>query len=199
MSMYSRRTPKRTKHATTSKFASFAAEMPVLVVQEMKTEFVQSTSPGKTNFKYQGGLHPLHSDSIERVHLVHPCRRQLYAVKDLHGHPHYSISPDDLPLFRKHCSLILDSDSALVEYSATLSHDADPFLKVWNEGTPEFQEFAGLFNCLELRSSLLNILLSTEKPGTVNDSRNNLQASFGSPLSIQEEMSLVVFTKLSHR
>jgi hypothetical protein len=179
MSMYSRRTPKRTKHATTSKFASFATEMPVLVVQEMKLEFVQSSYPGKTNFKYQGGLHPLHSDSIERVHLVHPCRRQLYAMKDLHGHPHYSISPYDLPLFRKHCSLILDSDSALVEYSASLSHDADPFLKVWNEGTPEFQEFAGLFNCLELRSSLLNILFSTAKPGTVNDSRNNLQASFG--------------------
>jgi hypothetical protein len=177
--MYSRRTSKRTKLAPLSKFASFATEMPVLVVQEMKPEFVKSCLPGKTNFKYQGGLHPLHSDSIARVHLVHPCRRQLYAIKDLHGHPHYSISPDDLSLFRKHCSLLLDSDSSLVEYSASLSHDDDPFLKVWNEGTPEFQEFAGLFKSLELRKSLLHILLSSAKHANVNDGRNNLQASFG--------------------
>jgi hypothetical protein len=131
--MHSARIAKR-KQLSSS--ASFAAEMPVLVIQEMKSDFVKSLDPGKRNFKYQGGLHPLHSDSIHRVHLVHPCRRQLYAVKDLYGHPHYSISPKNLSLFRNHCTSILDKPSSLVEYSGSSSNIGDDFLKVWNEGTP---------------------------------------------------------------
>jgi hypothetical protein len=175
--MYSRRIAKR---LPISPSAQFAAEMPILVIQEMKPEFVQSPDCGKTNFKYQGGLHPLHSDSISRVHLVHPCRRQLYAIKNLNGHPHYSISPDDLSLFREHCSLILDGGvSSLVEYSPNESYDDNDFLKVWNEGTPEFSEFSELFDALKLRESLLGILFSSAKNGKVDVSRNNCQISHG--------------------
>ena len=159
--------------------ARFAAEMPVFVIQEMKSEFVQSLDPGKWNFKYQGGLHPLHSDSIHRIHLVHPCRRQLYAVIDLYGHPHYSISPNSLSLFRKHCSSILKKPSSLVEYSGSSSNIRDDFLKVWNEGTPKFSQFSDLFDRLKLCSALLGIFLASAKPGTLVSSRNNAQASFG--------------------
>ena len=174
--MYSRRIAKRIQKTPS---AQFAAEMPILVIQEMKPEFVQSLDPGKTNFMYQGGLHPLHSDSISRVHLVHPCRRQLYAVKNLNGHPHYSISPDNLSLFREHCSLILDEKSSLVEYSANYSYDDNEFLKVWNEGTPAFYEFSELFDALKLRDALLAILFASAKQGTVDGTRNNCQISHG--------------------
>ena len=174
--MFSRRIAKRFRKSPS---AQFAAEMPILVIQEMKPKFIQSMDPGKTNFIHQGGLHPLHSDSITRVHLVHPCRRQLYAVKNLNGHPHYSISPDNLCLFREHCSIIFDDISTLVEYPANNSYNDDEFLKVWNEGTPEFSEFSELFDTLKLRDDLLAILSASAKQGTLDGNRNNCQISHG--------------------
>ena len=81
-----------------SKSARIAATMPILVIQEMNEQFLLAKHE-KRHLKYQGGLHPLHSDFIQRVHLIHPSRRQVYAVKHLNAHPHFGILPHDLGLF----------------------------------------------------------------------------------------------------
>ena len=65
------------------------------------------------------------ASSASRVHLIHPCCRQLYLAKEMHFHPHYSISPNDLALFRQHCAAVLEDESSVQEYSATASHESN--------------------------------------------------------------------------
>jgi hypothetical protein len=173
--------------------ATFATTMPIIVVQEMNDEFLFAKH-AKRYLKYQGGLHPLHSASIRRVHLIHPCRRQLYCVKNLHSHPHYQIRPRDLRLFLKHCTAVLPDDSAVIEYSPSLSHDTDDFMKVWNDETPEFSKVKPFYEALQLRQSLLGILLESVNSKTVDGTRNNVQVSFGvSSLNLKKNAADGVF------
>ena len=158
--------------------AIFAMTMPILVVQEMNDEFLFANHE-KKYLKYQGGLHLLHSAFIRRVHLIHPCRCQLYCVKKLNAHPHYQIQRRDLGLFRKHCAAVLHAESALLEYSASRLSVTDNFLKVWNDETPEFSKVEPYYDALQLRKSLLCILLESVKAKTVDGTCNKVQVSLG--------------------
>ena len=124
--------------------------MPLLVVQEMDLDFPLADKE-KTNLDYQGGLHPKHSQYISRIHVVHPCQQQLYIVKDLHRHVHYSIAAANLPLFKSHCNQVLQAKEDYIEYCADQSYtNQDKFLQVWNGGTPEFDSVLPFFNLLDL-------------------------------------------------
>jgi hypothetical protein len=82
--------------------------------------------------------------------MIHPCQRQVYSAINLHAHPHFSISPNDVGLFRKHCITVLDDESNLVEYSASKSYESDSFLKVWNDCTPEWSLVEPYYEGLKL-------------------------------------------------
>ena len=151
--------------------------MPLLIIEEMDSDY-QGVEEARKNLNYLGGLHPIHWPWIKRVHLVHPCSRQLYVVVNLDYCLHYSIAAKDLDQFRHHCSCILNNNSNFIEYGAGKSHTSDPFLKVWNDGTPEFCKVAPYFLEMDLEGSF-SPLFDGPAGAKLLNSRNNLQISSG--------------------
>ena len=140
------------------------SQMPLLVIQEMKSEFINVDKESSTHLKHQGGLNPKHSDFISHVHVVHPCFLQLYVAKELHLHPHYSIAPTDLDLFRSHCFQVLEDEHDYIEYTADQSYLTGSFLQIWNGGSPEFRRVAQYFFNIGFRKNIVPNVQRRRRP-----------------------------------
>ena len=152
------------------------SQMPLLVIQEMKSEFINKDKESSTHLKHQGGLNPKHSDFISHVHVVHPCFLQLYVAKELHLHPHYSIAPTDLDLFRSHCFQVLEDEHDYIEYTADQSYLTGSFLQIWNGGSPEFRRVAQFFFNMDLEKKMYPMF---DDPRPIKNARNNTQINGG--------------------
>ena len=152
-------------------------EMPLLVFQEMLPSFLTSPDKDNTNLNYQGGLHPIHSKYIARVHVIHPVLHQLYHVTDLHLHVHYSIAPANLTLFRLHCIETLNAEDDFMEYKADQSYiDPSFFVQLWNGGTSQFDSVSPYLSQLDLEGMYHTLYL---KHKTSVTGRNNFQINGG--------------------
>lgn len=152
------------------------SQMPLLVFQEMSDDF-KKTDTARQNLTYQGGLHPKHSKFILRIHVVHPCEGQVYVVKKLTQHAHYSIDPRNHDKFRNHCLQILDDEEDYVEYKTDCSYTSPGFIQIWNEGTPAFDPVcSSFFEKISLVSSIYPMFQKHSRPIGV---RNNCQISAG--------------------
>ena len=157
--------------------STYVSQMPLLVIQEMKPEFLLLKDEDKQYVNFQGGLHPRHSDYIARVHVVHPCRLQLYVVSDLNLHLHYSISPAHRLLFMSHCHVILQSKTDYVEYKSDRSYTEKAFLQIWNFGTPQFTDaLSRFFDKIDLTNKIYHLFDNHKDPVT---GRNNFQVNVG--------------------
>ena len=123
--------------------------MPLIVIEEMVDDFDYAKKTCN-NLRFQGSMHPRHSQFLSHVHVIYPSARQLYVARDLHLHPHYGIAPADIVKFHLHCNAILDGKDSLIEYPASHSYTTNSFLKIWNFATPEF-------SCIEWSMDALNL------------------------------------------
>jgi hypothetical protein len=122
---------------------------PILVFEEMSDAFEPKMLVITEPFKFKGRLRCAHIKQITRVHLVHSSIAQLYAVKGLERTPHYSIPANTLAAFKLS---IRRQGLQYSEYLPTCSYVENEFLKVWNQGTPEFETVLPYMTTLDLEN-----------------------------------------------
>ena len=98
-----------------------------LIVSEMMVDDFDYAKKACNNLKFQGSLHPRHSQFLSRVHVIYPSAHQLSVAHDLHRHPHYGVAPADIVKFRLHCNAILNGKDSLIEYPASHSYTTNSF------------------------------------------------------------------------
>jgi hypothetical protein len=114
-------------------------------------------------------------DHIYERHVIFPCKKQIYFVKDLHIHNHFSIKSDNLfALVNKLCT---EKKMRRVHFYSSYKSYKNEFILIINGGSSEWtDDIEDLHNELNLVHTARVINLHDND---VDPKRNNIQRSYG--------------------